>query len=140
MRAWSDGAANSRLGARRVPRGASHLAPRATAGTLDRAMTAGIKVVAEIEGSGRRAEKGDMIAFECAASLNKGDVIHTRRAETVVLGSRRFIAGVEYALVGMREGARWRSAVRQPHPDRRAQKQRVRLMRNVGETRRVEVE
>ena len=67
-------------------------------------MASGIKIVAEIEGTGAVAEKGDAVAFECAALLNKGSEVHPRRRETVVLGSRRFIAGIEAALIGMREG------------------------------------
>src|SRR5712691_4545332 len=77
-------------------------------------MPSGVKVVAETEGTGARAEKGDAVAFECAASLNKGSVIHARRAQNLVLGSRRFIPGVEYALVGMREGG-YRKVRISPH-------------------------
>jgi len=60
-------------------------------------MPSGIKVVTETEGTGHRAEKGDIVVFDCAASLNKGSAVHARRTQTLVLGSRRFIAGVEYA-------------------------------------------
>jgi FKBP-type peptidyl-prolyl cis-trans isomerase len=77
-------------------------------------MPSGVKVVAETEGADARAEKGDAVAFECAASLNKGSVIHARRAQNLVLGSRRFIPGVEYALVGMREGG-YRKVRISPH-------------------------
>jgi FKBP-type peptidyl-prolyl cis-trans isomerase len=77
-------------------------------------MTSGIKILAETEGTGARAEKGDLVAFECAAFLNKGAEIHPRRAESVVLGSRRFIAGVEAALAGMREGG-YRKVRISPH-------------------------
>ena len=82
-------------------------------------MPSGFKVVAETEGNGTRAERGDAVAFDCAASLNKGSVVHSRRAESVVLGSRRFIAGVEYALVGMREGG-YRKVRVSPHLGYRA--------------------
>lgn len=77
-------------------------------------MPSGIKVVEEIAGTGLQAEKGDAVTFDCAASLNKGSVVHTRRPETVVLGSRRFVAGVEYSLVGMREGG-YRKVRISPH-------------------------
>jgi len=77
-------------------------------------MPSGIKVVTNTEGTGALAEKGDTVSFDCAASLNKGSVVHARRAETVVLGSRRMIAGVEYALVGMREGG-YRKVRVSPH-------------------------
>ena len=82
--------------------------------TLDRAMPSGIKVVIETEGTGHRAEKGDIVVFDCAASLNKGSAVHARRTQTLVLGSRRSIAGVEYALAGMREGG-YRKVRMSPH-------------------------
>jgi FKBP-type peptidyl-prolyl cis-trans isomerase len=37
-------------------------------------MPSGLKVIAETEGSGLQAEKGDAVGFDCAASLNKGKV------------------------------------------------------------------
>ena len=77
-------------------------------------MASGIKVVAEIEGAGARAEKGDAVVFDCAAYLNKGSELHGRRPESVVIGSRRFVAGVETALVGMREGG-YRKVRISPH-------------------------
>ena len=77
-------------------------------------MPSGIKVIAEIEGAGLQAEKGDAAGFDCAAYLNKGAVVHPRRSERVVLGSRRFIAGVEQALIGMREGG-YRKVRISPH-------------------------
>lgn len=77
-------------------------------------MASGIRIVADTEGTGARAERGDAVAFECAAFLNKGAVVHSRRAESAVLGSRRFIAGVEHALVGMREGG-YRKVRISPH-------------------------
>src|SRR5258708_40218037 len=72
--------------------------------SLDRAMPSGIKVVTETGGTGHRAEKGDIVVFDCAASLNKGSAEHARRTQTLVLGSRRFIAGAEYALADTRGG------------------------------------
>ena len=77
-------------------------------------MRSGLKVIAETEGTGARVENGDAVVFDCSASLNKGSVVHARRTESVVLGSRRFIAGVEYALVGMREGG-YRKVRISPH-------------------------
>jgi FKBP-type peptidyl-prolyl cis-trans isomerase len=74
----------------------------------------GIKIVAEIEGAGARAEKGDLVAFDSAASLNKGTELHARRPDSVMLGSRRYIAGVEAALLGMREGG-YRKVRISPH-------------------------
>lgn len=77
-------------------------------------MTSGIKIVAETEGTGSRAETGDVVAFECAAYLNRGSEVHGRRAERTKLGSRQLIPGVEAALVGMREGG-YRKVRISPH-------------------------
>ena len=77
-------------------------------------MTPGIKIVAETEGAGARAEKRDLVVFDCAAFLNQGAEVHSRRSETLILGSRRFIAGLEAALVGMREGG-YRKVRISPH-------------------------
>ena len=77
-------------------------------------MASGIRIVAENEGTGAIAEKGDLVAFDSAASLNKGTELHARRPDSVVLGSRRFIAGVEAALLGMREGG-YRKVRISPH-------------------------
>ena len=77
-------------------------------------MTSGVRIVAEIEGDGAKAEKGNLVAFDSAASLNKGTELHARRPDSVVLGSRRLIAGVEGALLGMREGG-YRKVRISPH-------------------------
>lgn len=77
-------------------------------------MRSGIKIISEVEGAGVRAQKGDSVCFECAAYLNQGSVVHPRRAEQVLLGSRRYIAGVEASLVGMREGG-YRKVRVSPH-------------------------
>jgi len=77
-------------------------------------MTSGIRIVAETEGAGAQAQKGDLVAFDCAAFLNKGTEVHPRRSESLALGSRRFIAGIEAALVGMREGG-YRKVRISPH-------------------------
>lgn len=82
--------------------------------SASRAVTSGIRIVAETAGTGTRAEKGDLAAFDCAAFLNQGSEVHPRRSESVVLGARRFIAGVETALAGMREGG-YRKARISPH-------------------------
>jgi FKBP-type peptidyl-prolyl cis-trans isomerase len=77
-------------------------------------MASGIRVVAETEGAGTRAEKGDAVVFDCAAYLNKGSELHGRRSESIVIGSRRLVAGLETALVGMREGG-YRKVRISPH-------------------------
>ena len=77
-------------------------------------MASGVKIMSETEGTGLRAKKGDVVAFECAAFLNRGTEIHGRRPESTKLGSRRMIAGVESALIGMREGG-YRKVRISPH-------------------------
>ncbi len=77
-------------------------------------MASGVKVIKETEGTGAIAQKGDTLTFDCAAFLNKGSVVHERRTERFVLGSRQAIAGVEYALAGMREGG-YRKVRISPH-------------------------
>lgn len=77
-------------------------------------MVSGLKVIEETEGTGAAAQKGDTLTFDCAAFLNKGSVVHERRTERLVLGSRRAIAGLEYALAGMREGG-YRKVRISPH-------------------------
>lgn len=77
-------------------------------------MVSGIKIISEVEGAGARVHKGDVVCFECATFLNKGTVVHPRRRQQVLLGSRRLIAGVEASLVGMREGG-YRKVRISPH-------------------------
>ena len=77
-------------------------------------MVSGIKIIEETEGTGAPAQKGDTLTFDCAACLSKGSLLHERRTERVVLGSRHAIAGIEYALVGMRAGG-YRKVRISPH-------------------------
>ena len=77
-------------------------------------MVSGIKVIEEREGTGAPAQKGDTLTFDCAAFLNKGGTVHDRRTERLVLGARQAIAGIEYALAGMREGG-YRKVRISPH-------------------------
>lgn len=77
-------------------------------------MASGIRIIAETEGAGVQAQKGDVVCFDCAAFLNKGTVLHPRRSEQGRLGSRRLIAGVEASLVGMRAGG-YRKVRISPH-------------------------
>jgi len=77
-------------------------------------MTSGIRIIDEVEGAGAQAQKGDAVCFDCAATLNKGAVVHLRRSEKVVLGTRRVIPGVEASLIGMREGG-YRKVRISPH-------------------------
>ena len=74
---------------------------------------AGCRTCAFAGPSARRLE-ADLVVFDCAAFLNKGAEVHSCRSETLILGSRRFIAGLEAALVGMREGG-YRKVRISPH-------------------------
>ena len=84
----------------------------------------GIKLLAEIEGTGEPAKKGDTVIYNWRLYRNKGDEIpiNDRQAEylpahmirvvdgyrlvehTTILGSRQTMAGVEYSLHGMKPG------------------------------------
>lgn len=77
-------------------------------------MLSGIKIIEEIEGAGAQVEKGDGVVFDCAATLSKGTKVHGRQSESIVLGARRIIAGIEGALLGMREGG-YRKVRISPH-------------------------
>jgi FKBP-type peptidyl-prolyl cis-trans isomerase len=85
----------------------------------------GLELLAETEGSGTLAERGDRVTYNVRIRLNRGDEIPINETQaqqglpaamlrhedgrvlidhTVVLGGRRAIAGIERALVGMRPG------------------------------------
>ena len=84
----------------------------------------GIKLIAEIEGQGEAAKKGDGVVFNWRLYRNKGDEIplNEEQAERVpaemirtvdgrrmidhktTLGGRQIMAGVEYSLYGMKPG------------------------------------
>ena len=84
----------------------------------------GIKLLAEIEGEGEPAAKGDTVVYNCRLYHNKGEEIalNERQADQLpahmirvvdgyrfidhktTLGSRQTMAGVEYSLDGMKSG------------------------------------
>lgn len=94
----------------------------------------GIKCLAEREGEGRIAQKGDRLLYNSRIFLNKGDEvrINAKQAEhlpkemvrvdervtlidhTVVLGQREVVAGIEQALIGMKVGG-YRKVRISPH-------------------------
>ncbi|HWH76895.1 MAG TPA: FKBP-type peptidyl-prolyl cis-trans isomerase [Candidatus Binatus sp.] len=85
-------------------------------------LKSGVKLLEEREGSGEPAKIGDQVVYNLKIYLNKGDEVPRNQRQTeflpdkmirhvdgdrlvdhqLVLGSREAIAGVEYALVGMR--------------------------------------
>ena len=94
----------------------------------------GIKLLDDREGSGEPAKKGDKVIYNVRIHLNKGDEVplNERQAEflpagmlrtengrrlvdhQLILGKRRAIAGVEYALIGMKPGG-YRKVRLSPH-------------------------
>jgi FKBP-type peptidyl-prolyl cis-trans isomerase len=94
----------------------------------------GIKLLDDREGSGEPAKKGDKVIYNVRIHLNKGDEVplNERQAEflpagmlrtengrrlvdhELILGKRRAIAGVEYALIGMKRGG-YRKVRLSPH-------------------------
>ena len=94
----------------------------------------GIKLLDDREGSGEPAKKGDKVIYNVRIHLNKGDEVplNERQAEflpasmlrtengrplvdhELILGKRRAIAGVEYALIGMKPGG-YRKVRMSPH-------------------------
>ena len=94
----------------------------------------GIKVLEEREGHGRAAQKGDRIVYNLKIFLNQGDEVplNERQSEhlpaemirteggnrfvdhQIILGRRRAMAGVEYALFGMKPGG-YRKVRVSPH-------------------------
>jgi peptidylprolyl isomerase len=77
-------------------------------------LRSGIRLLDEEPGVGRQAQKGNIVLFEFRATLSGGDTVHEPVRLEHRIGSRRIIAGVEYALEGMREGGRRRVRV-SPH-------------------------
>lgn len=87
-------------------------------------LRSGIKLLDEREGSGAPAKKGDRVVYNLKLFLNKGEEIpfNERQAEylpehmirtdqgyrfvdhSLVLGTREAMAGVEYGLLGMKQG------------------------------------
>ena len=67
-------------------------------------MTPSITVLAETDGHGDAAVKGDTVEFESQAFLSRGDPAQERLTMSTRLGKRQVIAGVEQALLGMRAG------------------------------------
>jgi FKBP-type peptidyl-prolyl cis-trans isomerase len=62
----------------------------------------GIKLLEEVEGTGPEIVKGDIVKVKLNAWLNLGTQIQTDFEETVEVGSRRIIPGVENTILGMK--------------------------------------
>jgi FKBP-type peptidyl-prolyl cis-trans isomerase (trigger factor) len=97
-------------------------------------LRSGIKLLKECKGEGKPAETGDSVVYNMKIFLNKGDEVplNQRQAEHLpreiirtvdgypyvdhktVLGNRQSMAGVEYSLIGMKEGG-YRKVRISPH-------------------------
>ena len=97
-------------------------------------LKSGVKLLDERQGDGEPAKKGDKVVYNLKLFLNKGEEVplNQRQAEylpkkmlrreggdclvdhAVELGRRQAIAGVEYALLGMKRGG-YRKVRLSPH-------------------------
>lgn len=62
----------------------------------------GIKLVEETEGSGAKAKKGDIVEVKLNGWLNEGEQIQSNHIQSIKLGSRNLIPGIENAIEGMK--------------------------------------
>lgn len=67
-------------------------------------LRSGIKLICEAQGEGESIRKGDLVKARVDCWLNRGDLVFANRIGEVVVGSRQWIAGIEYALEGMKKG------------------------------------
>jgi FKBP-type peptidyl-prolyl cis-trans isomerase len=94
----------------------------------------GLKVLEEQEGEGREAQQGDQVIYNTRTFLNNGEEVRIQQEQvrslpkevirivdnatlidhTTRLGSRQTVAGVEYALIGMKVGG-YRKVRISPH-------------------------
>jgi FKBP-type peptidyl-prolyl cis-trans isomerase len=97
-------------------------------------LKSGITLLEEREGEGHLAKRGDSVVYNMKIFLNRGDEVplnqrqaqylpqemirtvdgHSYIDHKTVLGSRQAIAGVEYSLVGMKQGG-YRKVRVSPH-------------------------
>jgi len=77
-------------------------------------MVSGIKIIAQSEGVGPAAERGDSVEFDSQGFLSRGECIQARISSTTQIGRRQLIAGIEYALAGMKAGG-YRKVRISPH-------------------------
>lgn len=97
-------------------------------------LKSGIVLLQEREGEGEPAERGNRVVYNVRIFLNKGDEVPLNQRQSqylpagmirtvdgcqyvdhkTVLGSRQAIAGVEYSLIGMKQGG-YRKVRISPH-------------------------
>lgn len=56
----------------------------------------------EVEGVGEQIKKGDCVEVKLNGWLSEGDQIQKDHIESVTVGSRNLIPGIEYAILGMK--------------------------------------
>jgi len=76
-------------------------------------MRPGIKLEQDVVGSGRAASRGDAVTIRYDLYLNRGEKVDSGQ-HTFTIGDREVIAGLAYAVEGMREGGKRRVRV-SPH-------------------------
>jgi FKBP-type peptidyl-prolyl cis-trans isomerase len=64
----------------------------------------GIKILEELDGTGEEIQKGDMVKVKLNGWLNKGEQIQHDYIDSIKIGSRNLIPGIEYAIEGMKKG------------------------------------
>ncbi len=62
----------------------------------------GVKLLQEAEGKGVEVKKGDIVEVKLNGWLNEGEKIQSNHVESIKLGSRKVIPGIEYAIEGMK--------------------------------------
>ena len=79
-----------------------------------RHLVSGVKTLEEKEGVGLDAAKGDLVEFDSQGFLSRGETVQPRLRGSCRIGLRRVIAGIEYALIGMKVGG-YRKVKISPH-------------------------
>ena len=77
-------------------------------------LRSGLKLLEETLGTGPGADRGDIVSFDLRETLSRGEVIAEHAGLEHKLGTRMIMAGLEYALYGMRAGGYRRVRV-SPH-------------------------
>lgn len=62
----------------------------------------GIRLIEEVKGSGEVARKGDVVEVRLNGWLNEGEQIQSDYIVSIILGGRKLIPGIEYAIEGMK--------------------------------------
>ncbi len=74
-------------------------------------MKKGIELESEAEGSGPVAQRGCTVTIRYSGYLHRGDAFQKQMTYTFKLGKREVIAGLDYAVEGMKVGGRRRVKV-----------------------------